>query len=187
MLCGVDEVGRGSLAGPVCAAAVILKPDWRHKDLKDSKKLSEAKRLAMFSEIVKNSVTYGVGCISSGKIDKLNIHQATLKAMGNAVDLLNKNPSQVVVDGIHCPNIGFPCEAVIKGDSIIPEIAAASIIAKVTRDAYMVALHEKFPVYGFYGNKGYPTRYHIDALSKYGPCREHRRSYGPIRRLLPIR
>ncbi len=181
LVAGVDEVGRGPLAGPVITAAVIL--DSRHiiDKLDDSKRLSEKKRQLLDQEIRAHALSFSIGRAEVHEIDQLNILQATMLAMQRAVAGLDKIPGKILVDGNRLPQ--FPCEAeaIIGGDGLVPEISAASIIAKVYRDNLMAELHQQYPLYGFDSNKGYPTRKHREALIKYGvtPC--HRQSFAPVR------
>lgn len=183
-LAGVDEAGRGPLAGPVIAAAVILDPELPISGLKDSKKLSKKKREILASEISEKSRAWAIGRAEFDEIDDLNILQASLLAMSRAVNSLRIQPDYVMVDGLHCPVLEYNVEAVVRGDSIIPEISAASIIAKVARDNEMIAMDSKYPGYGFARHKGYPTREHLLALEELGVSAIHRRSYAPVRRLL---
>ncbi len=181
LVAGVDEVGRGPLAGPVITAAVIL--DSRHiiDKLDDSKRLSKKKRQLLDQEIRAHALSFSIGRAEVHEIDQLNILQATMLAMQRAVAGLDKIPGKILVDGNRLPQ--FPCEAeaIIGGDGLVPEISAASIIAKVYRDNLMAELHQQYPLYGFDSNKGYPTRKHREALIKYGvtPC--HRQSFAPVR------
>lgn len=184
LLCGVDEAGRGPLAGPVFAAAVILDPAHPIDDLADSKTLSARQRDALAHEIRARALAWSVASASVEEIDVLNILQASLLAMRRAVERLVVMPDRVLVDGLHCPRLGLPVEPVVRGDATIAEIAAASIMAKVMRDEEMLALHRRHPQYGFDRHKGYPTRAHLDALRVHGACIEHRRSFGPVRELL---
>ncbi len=181
---GVDEVGRGPLAGPVVTAAVILDPERPISGLADSKVLSEKKREALFEEIQMNAKAWAIGRAEVEEIDKINILQATMLAMQRAVAGLALQPGHVLVDGNRCP--AFPCtaEAIIKGDGKIPAISAASIIAKVTRDREMVLLDAEYPGYGLAGHKGYPTKVHMAALQDLGVTPIHRRSFAPVRRAL---
>lgn len=181
-IAGVDEVGRGPLAGDVIAAAVIL--DKPIEGLTDSKKLSHRKRLSLFDQIVTHAKSYAFGRASVMEIDTMNIHHATLLAMKRAVTNLTIMPNRILVDGLYCPQVAIPCEAIIKGDLTVPEISAASILAKVTRDHEMTAFDKIYPGYGFGDNKGYPTEAHRAALKVLGPCEIHRRSFGPIRAIL---
>lgn len=184
LLAGVDEVGRGPLAGDVVAAAVILDPARPIDGLNDSKKLSEKRREALFDQIREYSQCWCVARASVEEIDRLNILHASLLAMARAVAGLSSRPEHVLVDGNRIPDWDYPSEAVVKGDSRVPAIAAASILAKVVRDREMVALEARYPGYGFAGHKGYPTKVHMEALKKLGPTPIHRRSYGPVRDLL---
>ena len=181
---GVDEAGRGPLAGDVVAAAVILDPAFPIPYLNDSKKMSEKQREAAFEVIVETSVCYALGRATPQEIDEINILQASLLAMHRAADSLRKTPGFVYVDGLYCPKWQYPSVAVVKGDSKIACIAAASILAKVTRDREMIELDRQYPGYGFAGHKAYPTKAHLAALEKLGPCPAHRRSYKPVMRFL---
>ena len=174
IIAGVDEVGRGCLAGPVTAAAVILKNPVL--GLRDSKAISSIKRETL-AKIIKEQSIYSFASISNDKIDEINIHQATLLAMQEAIMNLSIKPDLVYVDGKFTPNIRINCEAVIGGDKLIPEISAASIIAKVHRDKFMIQLDKQFPIYDFAKNKGYGTAYHLDALKKSGYTSYHRKSF----------
>jgi ribonuclease HII len=180
-LAGVDEVGRGPLVGAVVTAAVILDPDRPIAGLADSKKLTEKRREALYEQILENATAWSLGRCEADEIDRLNIYQATMQAMMRAVDGLCIAPEYVLVDGNRCPDWRWPSEPVIKGDSRVAAISAASILAKVTRDREMKALHERFPEYGFAGHKGYPTSVHVEALNQYGAITEHRRSFRPVR------
>ncbi|GAA4815058.1 ribonuclease HII [Marinicella pacifica] len=179
MIAGVDEAGRGPLAGPVTVAAVILKTI--PAGLNDSKKLSEAKRLALLPAIKAAAVSWSVVDVSPKEIDARNILQATLWGMQQAVLQLKKTPQEVLVDGNREPNLVIPCRAIVGGDGLVACISAASIIAKCHRDALMQAAHLQFPQYGFHQHKGYPTRAHMTALQRYGPCDIHRRSFAPVK------
>ncbi len=180
LLAGVDEVGRGPLAGPVVAAAVILDPDNPIKDLKDSKKLSHKKREFISDEIKSSALAWSLGRAEVEEIDELNILNASLLAMKRAVESLKTKPDMVVVDGQYTPDIVYNKIAIIKGDSLIPAISAASIIAKVARDDEMINLDEVYPGYGFSSHKGYPTKQHIESLEKLGITEIHRRSFSPV-------
>lgn len=180
LLAGVDEVGRGPLVGAVVTAAVILDPDRPVAGLADSKKLTEKRREALYEQILEQATAWCLGRCEAHEIDRLNIYQATMLAMKRAVEGLAVAPEYVLVDGNRCPDWHWPSEPVIKGDSRVESISAASILAKVTRDREMKALHERFPEYGFAGHKGYPTSTHIDALNQYGAISEHRRSFRPV-------
>ncbi len=184
VMAGVDEVGRGPLAGPVIAAAVILDPEQPIQGLMDSKKISERKRILLALEIQKKSMAWAVGRAEHDEIDSINILQASLLAMKRAIESLAIEPELVLVDGIHCPDISFNVEAIIKGDNKIPAISAASIIAKVARDSEMIALDSQYPGYGFSQHKGYPTRMHIEALKELGVSSIHRKSFAPVKKLL---
>ena len=186
LVCGIDEAGRGPLAGPVVAAAVILDPARPIAGLNDSKKLSEKKRAALAGLIRERAVAWCVAEASVAEIDRLNILQATMLAMQRAVAGLAVRPTSALVDGNRCPHLDIPVEAVIKGDGKIASIAAASILAKTVRDAGMLALHEKFPQYGFASHMGYPTAAHCQALAEHGASPVHRRSFGPVARQLAL-
>lgn len=180
-IAGVDEAGRGSLAGPVIAAAVILDPKNPIKGLADSKQLTEARREAFFAVICERAVAFGIGRAEVQEIDQINILQAALLAMQRAIMALGCAPVKVWVDGNCCPVLEYPTEAVIGGDALLPVISAASIVAKVTRDREMVALDKRYPNYGFAKHKGYPTQYHRLMLEKWGPCAMHRLSFAPVK------
>lgn len=181
---GVDEVGRGPLAGDVVTAAVILDPNKPIEGLNDSKKLSEKKREFLFNMIKENAISWSIARCSVDEIDTLNILQASLLAMKKAVEGLSIQPEHVWVDGNKIPQWHYPAEAVIKGDSRVQAIAAASILAKVTRDREMVALEDTYPGYGFAAHKGYPTKVHIEALQRLGATPIHRVSYAPVQRVI---
>ena len=187
LICGVDEAGRGPLAGPVSAAAVILDPANPIEGLADSKKLSEKQRDRLAPIIRERALAWAVAYAEVGEIDELNILQATLLAMKRAVQALHIQPQQVLVDGLYCPQTGIPSQAIVKGDSKVAAISAASILAKTARDELMLKLHEQYPQYGFDGHKGYPTAAHIAALREHGVSDVHRRSFRPVRELLPPR
>jgi ribonuclease HII len=186
LVCGVDEAGRGPLAGPVYAAAVILDPGRPIAGLADSKTLSAGRREALAAEIGSRALAWGVASASVEEIDALNILQASLLAMRRAVEALAVLPTEVLVDGLHCPRLAVPVRAVVRGDATQAGIAAASILAKVARDAEMQALHRIHPVYGFDRHKGYPTEAHLAALRAHGVCIAHRRTFGPVRQILVI-
>lgn len=181
LVAGVDEVGRGPLCGPVVTAAVILDPSKPIIGLNDSKKLSEKKREQLFAEIKTKAVAWSIGRAEVAEIDQLNILQATLLAMQRAIELLSITPKLALIDGNRCPKLTIPCSAVIKGDATIPAIAAASILAKVTRDKEMLELDKRYPGYGIAGHKGYPTAIHLAALQQLGPTPIHRHSFTPVR------
>jgi ribonuclease HII len=185
LICGVDEAGRGPLAGPVSAAAVILDPANPIQGLADSKKLSEKQRDRLAPIIRERALAWAVAYAEVDEIDELNILQATLLAMKRAVQALHIQPQQVLVDGLYCPQTGIPSQAIVKGDSKVAAISAASILAKTARDELMLKLHEQYPQYGFDGHKGYPTASHIAALREHGVSDVHRRSFRPVRELLP--
>lgn len=186
LLCGVDEAGRGPLAGPVYAAAVILDPKRPIRGLADSKVLSEKKRDDLAEKIKQRALAWAIASSSVEEIDRINILQASLLAMKRAVEALHLLPHQVMVDGLHCPQITFPAQAVVDGDSKVAAISAASILAKTARDAEMCRLHELYPQYGFAKHKGYSTREHMLCLQAHGACPEHRRSYAPVREVLNL-
>jgi ribonuclease HII len=179
-IAGVDEVGRGPLAGPVVTAAVILDPDNPIAGLADSKKLTEKHREKLEPLIKQQALAWAVGRAEADEIDQINILQATLLAMKRAVESLSLIPHHVLVDGIHAPQLAYPVTTVIKGDQSEPAIAAASILAKVARDREMVAMDTLYPGYGFAKHKGYPTKQHQQALIELGPTEIHRRSFRPV-------
>jgi len=184
LLCGVDEAGRGPLAGPVYAAAVILDNEDAIEGLADSKTLSEAERNRLAIEIKSRAKAWAIARASAAEIDRYNILRASLLAMRRAVLALRIVPELIVVDGVHCPVVNIRAAAIVQGDNKIDAISAASILAKTARDAEMIALHEKFPAYGFAGHKGYSTSEHLLALNRHGPCIQHRRTFAPVRALL---
>ncbi len=181
-IAGIDEVGRGPLAGPVVACAVILETSI--PGVTDSKKLSEAKRYRLAKDIAAHAVCYAYGRAEVHEIDALNIHQATLLAMKRALLGLSIRPDQLFVDGLFVPETDIPAKAVVKGDALIEVIGAASILAKVCRDQEMITLAEQYPGYGFEKHKGYPTALHRDALARLGVTEIHRRSFAPVAKLL---
>ncbi|MFT4614902.1 MAG: ribonuclease HII, partial [Bacteroidia bacterium] len=183
-LAGVDEVGRGPLAGDVVAAAVILNPARPIIGLRDSKKLSASRREELALEIQEKALAWHVGRASVAEIDELNILQASLLAMHRAVQGLDPQPEFVLVDGNRLPQWPYAAKAVVKGDDRVPAISAASILAKVQRDSELIALEERYPGYGFAAHKGYPTRVHLQALDSLGVTPEHRRSFGPVKKIL---
>ena len=186
LIAGVDEAGRGPLAGPVVAAAVILDPDQPIAGLADSKKLSPIRREQLAVEIRAKSLAWALGRAEVAEIDRLNILQASLLAMQRAVTALSIVPEQALVDGNRCPRLACPCQAIVKGDATVPAISAASILAKVARDAELRELHERYPRYGFARHKGYPTAAHLEALRTLGASAVHRRTFGPVRRLVAV-
>lgn len=186
IIAGVDEVGRGPLAGPVVSAAVILGPEHGIIGLTDSKKLSAKKREMLAQEIKTRAICWALGRAEVDEIDAINILQASLLSMSRAVAELSQKPEKVLVDGNRLPALNIPAEAIVKGDLLVEEISAASIIAKVSRDKEMVAMAEKYPQYGFERHMGYPTAYHMAALQKHGICDIHRRSYAPVQRQLEL-
>lgn len=177
VICGVDEAGRGPLAGPVCAAAVILPKHLHLPGLNDSKKLSDKKRRELFPLIKEQAVAYGIGLASHQEIDEINILQATFLAMGRAIEQLEGKADLALIDGNRETDFGLPVRTVVKGDSLSANIAAASILAKVTRDDIMLEMAEKYPGYGFEIHKGYGTKAHYEALRQLGPCAIHRMSF----------
>jgi len=183
-IAGIDEVGRGSLAGPVVAAAVILPEHHRIKGIRDSKVLTRRRREALYEQILDRAEAVGVGLMEVEVIDKINILQATKLAMGEAVARLTSAPDHLVIDALSLPYVDLPQRPIIDGDAISASIAAASIVAKVTRDRICAEFDDRYPAYGFAMNKGYGTRRHYDALMSEGPCAWHRRSFAPIRMLL---
>lgn len=180
LIAGVDEVGRGPLVGPVVAACCILPEKFNLEGLTDSKKLSEKKREYFFEEIKKQAISYGIGIINEKKIDEVNIYEATKLAMIEAINNMNIKPEHVLIDAMPL-NLDIPTTSIIKGDLKSITISAASVLAKVTRDRMLVELDKKYPMYDFKNNKGYPTRKHLAAISKYGIIDEHRKSYGPVK------
>ena len=180
IIVGIDEAGRGPIAGPVVAGAVILPEGFSHSEITDAKKLSEKARDEYYDIIINRAVTWAVGIVSSKEIDEINILKATHKAMRLAIENLSVTPDFALVDGL--PVKGLPCEheAIVKGDALVPSISCASIIAKVTRDRIMIEEDEKYPLYGFKDHKGYGTKAHIEAIKKYGVCPIHRVTFEPI-------
>jgi ribonuclease HII len=181
IVAGVDEVGRGPLVGAVVTAAVILDPARPIAGLADSKALTEKRRLALADEIREKALSFALGRAEPHEIDELNILHATMLAMQRAVAALDVVPQHVLVDGNRCPRFSCAATAVVKGDARVAVISAASILAKVARDAEMITLHEEYPQYGFDQHKGYPTAVHLAALQQHGPISEHRRSFAPVR------
>ena len=186
LVCGIDEAGRGPLAGPVVAAAVILDPARPIPGLNDSKKLSEKKRLVLAELIRERAIAWAVAEASVEEIDRINILQASLLAMQRAVAGLTVQPTNALVDGNRCPQLDIPAEAIIQGDGKIASIAAASILAKTVRDAGMRVLHAQYPQYGFDRHMGYPTAAHFKALEEHGASPVHRRSFGPVAKQLSL-
>ena len=176
-IAGIDEAGRGALAGPVVAAAVILPIDCQLSGVTDSKQLTPKRRAGLFDEIYHTAVAVGVGCVDNEEVDRINILQATMAAMAQAVAEITPAPDYALIDGTHLPAISLPAEAIPKGDTLIQSIAAASIIAKVTRDRLMIELDETYPGYSFQVHKGYGTLLHRQAIAQLGPCPIHRRSF----------
>ncbi len=183
LIAGVDEVGRGPLIGPVVACACILPVNFYHKDIKDSKKLSEKKREEMYKIIKENAISIGLGIVSEKVIDEVNIYEATKIAMKEAIKNLNITPEHVLIDAMKL-ELNIPSTSIIKGDAKSESIAAASIIAKVTRDHMLDEMDKEYPMYDLKNNKGYGTKKHLDALQTYGPCKYHRVSYSPVRNAL---
>lgn len=181
---GIDEVGRGSLAGPVVAAAVILPDRHRIKGLRDSKVLVQSRREALYEQILDRAEGVGVGCVEVDVIDAVNILEATKLAMRQALARLSEPPDYLVIDALSLRDVPLPQRPIIDGDAISASIAAASIVAKVTRDRICAELDQRYPAYGFAHNKGYGTPHHIDALLVEGPCEWHRRSFAPVRMML---
>jgi ribonuclease HII len=185
LICGVDEAGRGPLAGPVFAAAVVFIPGKRApRGIADSKLLSAPRRERLAEVIKERSLGWAVAWASVEEIDALNILQASLLAMSRAVQSLALVPDEILFDGMHCPDLAVPARAVVDGDARVKVISAASILAKTARDAEMRRLHERFPQYGFDEHKGYPTPLHLKALRRYGVCEVYRRSFAPVREML---
>jgi ribonuclease HII len=189
-VCGVDEAGRGPLAGAVVAGAVVLDPSNPIDGLKDSKKLSAARREFLFGQIQLKAKAWGIGEASPAEIDQINILQATMLAMRRAIEdlatRLGSWPDKALIDGNRCPELPIAAEAIVKGDTKEPAISAASILAKVTRDRQMMVLHEQYPEYGFAQHMGYPTEAHFAALQEFGACAEHRRSFSPVRNVIAL-
>jgi ribonuclease HII len=184
LICGVDEAGRGPLAGAVVAACVVLNPRRPIKGLADSKQLTAAQRDALAEEIRAKALGWAVASASVEEIDQINILQASLLAMRRALEAMQTEPAKVLVDGLYCPPCRWPSQAVVQGDATVPAISAASILAKVARDAAMCELHVQRPEYGFERHKGYYTPEHLAALQRHGPCEHHRRSFSPIKEML---
>jgi len=174
---GIDEAGRGPLAGPLLAAAVIFPPDYENREIKDSKRLSPGRRKRLYEVIMQDARSVGVGVVEADEIDRMNVLQATLKAMIEAVSLLRPAADYLLIDGINRLALPLPQQAIVKGDSLSISIAAASIIAKVSRDIIMDMYHRQYPQYNFLKNKGYPTAEHLASLARYGECKIHRRSF----------
>ncbi len=186
IICGVDEAGRGPLAGPVFAAAVILDPMRPIEGLRDSKKLTEARRDALAVEIKAHALAWSIAQCSEAEIDTLNILQASMLAMRRAVESLAVQPTLALIDGNRCPVMPLRSEAIVKGDDKVAAISAASILAKTARDAALVVLHEQYPQYGFDLHKGYPTALHLERLRMHGVSPVHRKSYGPVKAMLAL-
>lgn len=184
LVAGVDEAGRGPLAGPVFAAAVILDPEYQISGINDSKKLSAKQRDNLAEQIKAHALDWHVACATVQEIDDLNILQATMLAMRRACNGLTVQPSKILIDGNRIPTmLQYPAKAVVKGDAKFKQIAAASIIAKTTRDADCAELHLQYPEYGFNQHKGYATKQHLENIYKYGPCKAHRKSFAPIKQM----
>ncbi|NHB92467.1 ribonuclease HII [Photorhabdus cinerea] len=186
LIAGVDEVGRGPLVGAVVTAAVILDPFRPIAGLADSKKLSEKRREELYLEIIEKALSWSLGRAEPEEIDQLNILHATMLAMQRAVAGLSISPEYVLIDGNRCPKLPMPAQAVIKGDGLVAEISAASIVAKVTRDREMVELDRLFPEYGFAKHKGYPTAFHLEKLALLGATKHHRKSFAPVKRAIGL-
>ncbi len=184
LICGVDEAGRGPLAGPVFAAAVILDPRRPIAGLRDSKKLSESRRDALAEIIRRDALAWSIAYCTAAEIDELNILNATMLAMRKAIEGLSVQPTLALIDGNRCPTSAVRSEAIVKGDDKVAEISAASILAKTARDAVLQALHQQYPDYAFDRHKGYPTALHLERLWLHGVTPEHRRSYAPVRAAL---
>jgi ribonuclease HII len=181
VICGVDEAGRGPLAGPVYAAAVILDPARRVNGLADSKVLNAERRELLAGRIKERAIAWAVACSSVEEIDAINIFRASLLAMRRAVEALSVAPHEAWIDGMHCPDLACRTRAIVDGDASHKVISAASILAKTARDAEMARLHERYPNYGFDRHKGYSTAEHLELLARHGPCEIHRRSFEPVR------
>ena len=186
IVCGVDEAGRGPLAGPVFAAAVILDPNQPIDGLRDSKKLTEARRDLLAPQIKAKALAWAIAEASEEEIDRLNILQASMLAMRRAVETLKTIPTLALIDGNRCPVMTIRSEAIIKGDDKVPAISAASILAKTARDAALLVLHAQYPNYAFDQHKGYPTALHLERLRLHGVSPVHRKSYAPVRALLNV-
>lgn len=177
IVCGIDEAGRGPLCGPVCAAAVIMPVDFEVPGLNDSKKLSEKKREALFDVIVENAIAYSIQMVSAEKIDEINILQATFLAMRQCVENLEIKPDIALIDGNRAPGLDIAEKTIVKGDGKSVSVAAASILAKVSRDRYMLELDKKYPEYEFARHKGYGTKLHYEKIAEHGLCDEHRKTF----------
>ncbi len=186
LIAGVDEVGRGCIIGPVVAAAVILDPDRPIAGLTDSKKLSPQKRQLLAAQIKASALCWAIGRAEASEIDTINILQASLLAMQRAVSQLSLPPDRIKVDGNQLPAFAYPAEAIIGGDLVVAEISAASIVAKVARDEEMLILDRLYPGYQLASHKGYPTKDHLTALQRLGPCPQHRRSFAPVKKVLAV-
>lgn len=183
LICGVDEVGRGPLIGPVVAAAVILPKNYFHEDIKDSKKLTEKKREKLYDIIINDAISIGIGIVDEKEIDKINIYEATKVAMKTAINNLKIKPEHILIDAMKL-ELEIPSTSIIKGDAKSESIAAASIIAKVTRDRMLDEMDKEYPMYDLKHNKGYGTKKHIEALKKHGPCIHHRKTFKPVMELI---
>ena len=186
LIAGVDEVGRGPLVGPVVACAAILPVNYELKGLNDSKKLTEKKREELYPILIRDAISYGIGIIDEKIIDEVNIYEASKLAMYEAINNLKVKPQHVLIDAMKL-DLDVPSTSIIKGDAKSLSIAAASVIAKVTRDHMMIELDKKYPMYGFAKHKGYPTKKHLEALEKYGPLEMYRFTYGPVRDLINVK
>ncbi|GGJ43896.1 ribonuclease HII [Virgibacillus kapii] len=183
-IAGVDEAGRGPLAGPVVAASVILPANFELLGLNDSKQLTESARNRFYQTIKENAISYGISIVSSETIDQVNIYEAAKLAMRDAIKQLRPSPEHVLIDAVELDKLSCPSESIIKGDAKSISIAAASILAKVTRDHYMKALHSEYPMYDFASNMGYGTKQHMENIKKYGVCPYHRRSFAPVKHVV---
>ena len=181
LICGTDEAGRGPLVGPVVAGAVILPKNYHLEGLTDSKKLSEKKREKFFEIIKKDALAYGIGIVDAKKIDEINIYEASRLAMKKAISNMQIKPDYILTDAMPILDMDVPVKPIIHGDGLSITIAAASVLAKVTRDHMLYELDKKYPMYDFKHNKGYPTKKHIEAIKEYGIIKEHRRSYSPVK------
>ncbi len=186
IICGVDEAGRGPLAGPVFAAAVILNPNKPILGLRDSKKLTAVKREALAEMIKRDAIAWSIAQCSEAEIDALNILQATILAMRRAIETLSSTPTLALIDGNRCPVCQVRTEAIVKGDDKVAEISAASILAKTARDAALMVMHDQYPQYAFDQHKGYPTALHLERLRLHGVTPLHRKSYAPVRALIDV-
>lgn len=185
LICGIDEAGRGPLLGPVVAASVILPKNYFNENINDSKKLSEKKREELYDIITKDAISYGIGIIDENIIDQINIYEATKLAMKASLENMRVKPEHVLIDAMKL-DINIPFTSIIKGDALSESIAAASIIAKVTRDRLIKKIDEEYPMYDLKNNKGYGTKKHTEALKQYGPCKYHRKTFKPVTELIKL-